>query len=122
MLYTASRGTNGLFINKKLVLEKSREKISRLFILSASVAYILYELRIALRGGNGEEMNEKRKGLTEEEVIASREKYGDNSLERAKNKSILKRFFENLSDPIIKILIGALCANVIFNFTKINFT
>ena len=65
-------------------------------------------------------MKEKHKGLTEEEVIASRRKHGDNSLERAKKKSILKRFFENLSDPIIKVLVIALAVEVVFTFGNCN--
>ena len=65
-------------------------------------------------------MKQKHKGLTDEEVISSRNKYGDNSLERAKKKSILKRLFENLSDPIIKVLVIALAIEVIFTFGNCN--
>ena len=47
----------------------------------------------------------KLNGLCEGEVIASREKYGTNQLSRRKTKSFLRKFFENLCDPIIKILL-----------------
>lgn len=59
-------------------------------------------------------------GLNDSEVLDSRSKHGDNRLVGIKPKGIFSKIIENLSDPIIKILIGALFANVIFNFTKIN--
>lgn len=59
-------------------------------------------------------------GLDEAKVLASREKYGENKLGAHKSKGLLSKIFENLSDPIIKILIGALVANIIFNFGNIN--
>ncbi len=60
------------------------------------------------------------KGLSEREVIASREKHGTNALVRIKGKGIIRRFFENLSDPIIRILIVALALEVIFTFGNCN--
>ena len=65
-------------------------------------------------------MLKELKGLTEKEVLASREKYGTNALVRIKGKGIIRRFFENLSDPIIKILIAALALEVIFTFGNCN--
>lgn len=65
--------------------------------------------------------NNEKTGLSEEEVLYSREKYGDNSLQKEKSKSFLRRFFENLNDPIIKVLIFALVAEVIFTFGKCNY-
>ncbi len=65
-------------------------------------------------------MSKKLKGLSEKEVIASREKYGTNALLRIKGKGIIRRFFDNLSDPIIKILIAALALEVIFTFGNCN--
>ena len=38
----------------------------------------------------------------------------------AKKKSFLRRFFENLGDPVVRILIGALIINVIFMFKNAN--
>ncbi len=51
-------------------------------------------------------------GLSSAEVLASREKYGDNSLSKEKTKGFFRRFFENLSDPIIKVLIFAVVLEV----------
>ncbi|MBO7196958.1 MAG: calcium-translocating P-type ATPase, PMCA-type [Clostridia bacterium] len=66
-------------------------------------------------------MTNKIKGLSREEVIKSREKYGDNSLNREKKKSLLARFFENLSDPIIRILLIALALQIVFTLKNINY-
>ncbi len=66
-------------------------------------------------------MNGKYKGLKESEVIASREKHGTNSLVKIKGKGIIRRFFENLGDPIIKILLFALALEVIFTFGNCNY-
>ena len=60
-------------------------------------------------------------GLSEQEVRASYEKYGDNSLKREKKKGFFRRFFENLGDPIIKILIIALTLEVIFTLGNCNY-
>ena len=56
------------------------------------------------------------RGLSEEQILASREKYGDNALSKKKEKSFLRAFIENLGDPIIKILLFALAVNLIFVF------
>ncbi len=66
-------------------------------------------------------MQKKIKGLTSEEVVSSRMRHGDNRLEKEKTKGFIRRFFENLNDPIIKILILALAIEVIFTFGKCNF-
>ncbi len=63
----------------------------------------------------------KIKGLTKEEVILSREENGDNSLQKEKNKSLIRRFVENLSDPIIRILMIALIIEVVVTFGNCNF-
>ncbi len=60
------------------------------------------------------------KGLTAEEAKKSREMHGDNALVKEKNKGFFKRFFENLNDPIIKILIIALVIEVVFTFRSCN--
>ena len=59
-------------------------------------------------------------GLTEKEVLISREKHGSNCLPKKEKKGFFKMVLENLSDPIIRILIGALIANIIFTFRNIN--
>ncbi len=55
-------------------------------------------------------------GLTDEQVRESREKYGANVLKTRKKKSFARRFLENLGDPVIRILLVALCVNLIFVF------
>ncbi len=56
------------------------------------------------------------RGLTSEEVLRSREEQGDNLLTTQKQKSFLRHFFENLGDPVIRILLCALVVNLIFAF------
>ena len=60
------------------------------------------------------------KGLTEKEVAASREKHGDNSLVKEKTKGYLRRFLENLSDPIIKVLLLAVFLEIVVTLGKCN--
>ena len=59
-------------------------------------------------------------GLTSAEVEKSLKLHGDNSLKKEKSKSFFKRFLENLSDPIIRILMIALVVQVIFTFRDVN--
>ncbi len=66
-------------------------------------------------------MTNKIKGLTNAEVQKSLELHGDNSLNRENRKSFLKRFIENLSDPIIRILMIALGIQLIFTFGHTNY-
>ena len=54
--------------------------------------------------------------LTDEQAERALAEYGENRLKTAKKKSFLKRFFENMKDPVIKILLCALAVNVIFMF------
>ena len=58
-------------------------------------------------------MRKDLKGLSSEEVKKSLALYGDNRLHKEKGKGFFKRFIENLSDPIIKILIIALTLQVV---------
>ena len=58
----------------------------------------------------------ERRGLTEEQVRASRKKYGANTLSKKKRKSFLRQFLSSFGDPIIKILLVALAINVLFLF------
>lgn len=59
---------------------------------------------------------EKTRGLTSEEAEESRRRHGGNRLSSAKPKSFLRLFLENLADPVIRILIGALIINLFFVF------
>lgn len=51
--------------------------------------------------------NKHLKGLTDEQVLASREKYGSNILTPPKKESLWKLFLEKFEDPIVRILIIA---------------
>ena len=53
-------------------------------------------------------------GLTSDEVIINRKKYGRNTFSRKKQDSFLKLLLETFSDPIIKILLIALGIKTIF--------
>lgn len=53
-------------------------------------------------------------GLTNEEVIINRKKYGSNSFSKKKQDSFFKLLLETFSDPIIKILLIALGIKTIF--------
>ena len=66
-------------------------------------------------------MTNNIKGLTTAEVKKSLQLYGDNSLNKEKRKSFFKRFIENLSDPIIRILMFALGVQIIFTFGNTNY-
>ena len=57
-------------------------------------------------------------GLTDEEVIINRKKYGSNELTKIKSKTFLQIFFSSLGDPIIKILLIALAIKVLFIFSR----
>ncbi len=92
-----------------------------------SVAYI--SLRTNLKGVMGinttyeKGVTSKRgnaRGLTQKEVEASRRQHGRNIMSPQKKKSFWRKFFENLGDPVVKILIGALIINVIFMFKRAN--
>ena len=56
----------------------------------------------------------EKKGLSENEVVSSREKYGKNIMTKAKRKSFFRQFLGNLGDPVIRILLFALILNIIF--------
>jgi P-type E1-E2 ATPase len=53
-------------------------------------------------------------GLTDEQVIKSRETYGSNVISEKKGNSFFKLFLESLGDPIIKILLIALGVKILF--------
>ena len=53
-------------------------------------------------------------GLSNEQVIENRKKYGSNVFSKKKKDSFLKLLLETFSDPIIKILLIALGIKTIF--------
>ena len=65
-------------------------------------------------------MASKIKGLTSAEAKESAQLYGDNTLRVEKKKGFVKRFFENLSDPIIRVLMIALVVELILTFGHTN--
>ncbi len=65
-------------------------------------------------------MIKKYKGLTGQEAEESRRSNGSNDLKKVAVKGILRRFFENLSDPIIRVLLIALGLEVLFTFGNCN--
>ena len=56
------------------------------------------------------------KGLSTAQAELSRQKHGSNVLKVKKPKSFIRRFFENLGDPVIRILLLALAVDLIFVF------
>ena len=56
------------------------------------------------------------RGLTDEEVVKSRETNGNNTLTKQKKDSFLKKLIQTLGDPIIKILLIALAVKTVFLF------
>ena len=58
----------------------------------------------------------KVRGLSTEEAEISRKKHGANTLAESKSKSFMRTFLENLGDPVIRILLGALIVNLFFVF------
>lgn len=60
-------------------------------------------------------------GLSNEEVEASRKKYGTNSITNVRQKGFFRLLLESLGDPIIKILLIALAIKVVFLFQDSNY-
>ena len=58
------------------------------------------------------------RGLSEAEVVQSRQTHGANVLTPQKRRSFFRRFLSNLGDPVIKILLCALAVNLIFMFRR----
>lgn len=56
------------------------------------------------------------KGLNDEQVRASKEKYGDNRMTEQQTESFWSKLKGNFGDPMIKILCVALIINIIFAF------
>ena len=65
-------------------------------------------------------MTDIERGLTDDEVIKNRKIFGENRIEKPTRKGFFKRYLGNFSDPIIRILIGALFINIVFMIPQIN--
>lgn len=57
-------------------------------------------------------------GLTSAEVIAARQKHGNNELTGRRQNSFFKQFVSGFGDPIIKVLLAALAINLLFFFHR----
>ena len=76
----------------------------------------------ARKNAGTQERNGAFFGLTEEEVKLSREKYGENALQRRKRKGFFRQYLSAFSDPIIRVLLIALAVNLIFFIKSKNVT
>lgn len=65
-------------------------------------------------------MQQKFRGLSETEVRLSREKYGTNGIRKEKSKGFFRCFLENLSDPIIRILLISVALEVLLSLGRVN--
>ena len=60
-------------------------------------------------------------GLTDEEVINNRKKYGTNKIDNKNNDTFFKLFVESLGDPIIKVLLIAVAVKTLFLFKDFDY-
>ena len=66
-----------------------------------------------------QKMNENHlHGLTDQEVIASRQKYGENLLTPPKRPSIWKLYLEKFQDPVIRVLLVAAVFSLIISIIE----
>ena len=74
--------------------------------------------QIKERQGSSSLTHQRIEGLSSAEAERSRAAHGANVMSVKKRKSLIAKFFSNLGDPVIKILIGALVVNVVFMWGK----
>lgn len=65
-------------------------------------------------------MEKTIRGLNGEAVTRSRQMHGDNSLKKEKNAGFFARFWQNLSDPIIRVLLLVTGLEVLLTLGKCN--
>lgn len=61
------------------------------------------------------EFTNQRIGLTDEEVLQSRNKYGDNVLTPPKRPSLWKLYLEKFEDPVVRVLLVAACFSLLIS-------
>ena len=61
------------------------------------------------------ESTNHRTGLTNEEVLQSRSKYGDNVLTPPKRPSLWKLYLEKFEDPVVRVLLVAACFSLLIS-------
>ena len=66
-------------------------------------------------------MKEKRQGLTQEEVLRSRQQYGENVLTPPKRPSMWRLYLEKYEDPMVRILLVAAVVSLVLSFIKQDF-
>ena len=61
------------------------------------------------------ELESSASGLSEEQAEARLERYGENKLAEAKKTTVLQRFFQQLKDPMLLILLAAAAVSAVTN-------
>ena len=61
------------------------------------------------------ELNSSASGLSEEQAEERLERYGENKLAEAKKMTVLQRFFQQLKDPMLLILLAAAAVSAVTN-------
>ena len=61
------------------------------------------------------ELNSSASGLSEEQAEERLKKYGENKLAEAKKTTVLQRFFQQLKDPMLLILLAAAAVSAVTN-------
>lgn len=61
-------------------------------------------------------LEEKLEGLSDEQVLQSREKYGKNEIEEAAPETFLQKVLESLKDPMLILLIGIATFMLVLSF------
>lgn len=59
-------------------------------------------------------------GLSEESAVLSANQHGTNRITERKKRGFFSDLIKNLSDPIIKVLIGAMLINILFTLRNVN--
>jgi len=65
---------------------------------------------------NQTKIDQRQRGLSDEQVYLSRREHGNNTISTRPAKSFLRQLLENLGDPVIRILLVALLVNLVFVF------
>ncbi len=66
-------------------------------------------------------MSDKRQGLSAAEVLASRQKHGENVLTPPKRQSMWRLYLEKYEDPMVRILLVAAVVSLVLAFIKQDF-
>ena len=66
-------------------------------------------------------MNKRKQGLTPQEVLLSRERYGENVLTPPKRQSMWRLYLEKYEDPMIRILLVAALVSLVLAFIRHDF-